>query len=59
MWLLGGEQAKEQAVFRERQRALEDVQLAQHARDTRRQHESFKKARAATCDELRIELGRA
>lgn len=36
-----------------RRKALEDLRLAQHRRDTRKQHEKVKKAVEATCNALR------
>lgn len=39
---------------RERQRAIEDMQIAQHNRQTQAQHAAFKRARRATNDLLRM-----
>jgi hypothetical protein len=39
---------------KERQRALEDLKLAQHRRQTQAAHQAFKKARALTCEALRV-----
>jgi len=39
---------------RERQRALEDLRFAQHKRQTQAEHAAFKKARALTCEALRL-----
>ena len=39
---------------KERQRALEDLKLAQHRRQTQAEHAAFKKARALTCEALRV-----
>lgn len=36
-----------------RRKALEDLQLAQHRRDTRKAHEKAKKAVEATCNALK------
>lgn len=38
---------------KERQRALEDLKLAQHRRQTQAEHRAWKKARALTCEALR------
>jgi len=38
----------------QRQRALEDLRFAQHKRQTQAEHAAFKKARALTCEALRL-----
>lgn len=52
METLTGEDAKR--IDAERRRALEDLQLAQHKRQTQAEHKAWKRARELTCDALRL-----
>jgi hypothetical protein len=50
--ILTGEAANN--VEAARRRALEDLQFAQHKRQTQAAHAAYRKARALTCDALRL-----
>lgn len=52
-WLLLGDEAGKDIAL-DRQGAIEDLQVAQNNRQTQAEHKAWKRARALTCEALRM-----